>query len=133
MIACTANTHDCTSTLEIAHRRSQELSSRSYVPNAVAVVLWMQWCRGCARGGFRVGVAYFELFAKLSDLEVVLEDLGEVVLKLRATEVRQDFLPVWRILPQPTQQSILPPRLQKKKFRNTHKQVQTTSPRRLGR
>ena len=62
---------------------------------------------GLCSGWVPCGVAYFELFAKLYDLDVVLEDLGEVVLKLRATEVRQDFLPVWRILPQPTQQSIL--------------------------
>ena len=33
-------------------------------------------------------------------LEVVLEDLREVVLELRATEVLEDLLPVWGILEQ---------------------------------
>lgn len=31
-------------------------------------------------------------------LQVILEDLGEVVLQLRAAEVLEDFLPVWWIL-----------------------------------
>lgn len=30
--------------------------------------------------------------------QVVLQDFGEVVLQLRASEVGQDLLPVWRIL-----------------------------------
>ena len=31
-------------------------------------------------------------------LEVVFENLGEVILQFGATEVLEDFLPVWRVL-----------------------------------
>ena len=31
-------------------------------------------------------------------LEVILQDLGEVVLQFRAAEVDQDLLPIWRFL-----------------------------------
>jgi len=31
-------------------------------------------------------------------LEVILQNLGEVILELRSTEVFENFLPVWRVL-----------------------------------